>query len=138
MATSIQRIIIVLFIIDFLFVTVGLFINNHSDPTLEAVKYESSYEEWNKDFRDYYPETNPDTSNNVLETEVMDSKFGGMSVFRVLEGGINLPDESGCAGFECESTAGVWVYTGIGILILLINLLGAYEIFQIFYAKKYT
>ena len=137
MATSIQRLMIVIIMMDILFVIVGGFVYNHSDPKLEAIQYTDGYADWNKEFREIYPESNPDTSSVYLSQQVMDDKYGGQQVFKILSGGVEAP-EIEVSEADSGGTAGSWIYWAVGFVLLIINALGAFEIFQIFYSKKNT
>lgn len=137
MATSIQRIVVVLFMIDLLFVLTSAFVYNHSDPQQEIAEYVDSYNTWNQEFREIYPEANPDTNNLYLSQEIMDDKYGGSQIFKILSGGVQTP-ELQTSESDSGGVAGVWVFWGITLVIIIINALGAFEIFQIFYAKKNT
>lgn len=138
MATSIQRMVIIVLMIDIILAIVGGFVYNTGQEDLEFTNYVAGYQNWSKDFQEIYPSATPDAETVYLDKQFGDSKYGGKAVFNLFGGGIDTPEIDSCEGQSCSNSNIKWIYNIVAFVIAIINILLAYELFQIFYARKHT
>ena len=138
MATSIQRLIVIVLMVDIMLALIGGFIFSTGQEDLEYNNYIQSYENWSQDFRTIYPESNPDAETVYLDRQFGDAKYGGGAVFNLLGDGIGLPEIDSCEGQSCSNNNIKWIYSAVALVVAILNILLGFELFQIFYSKKNT
>lgn len=138
MATSIQRLVIIVLMVDLILALIGGFVYSTGQEDLEYTNYVQSYQNWSKDFQTIYPESTPDAETVYLDKQFGDAKYGGKAVFNIFGGGVDLPSIDSCEGQSCNNNNMKWIYNIVLFVVAILNILVGYELFQIFYAKKNT
>lgn len=140
MATSIQRLAIMVIILDLLLVMTGIFVYSTNDAILqtEAEQRIVNYQNWSYDLEEGFPNPTPDSQSIYLDRQFGDVKFGGRQVFNILKEGLEIRSTDECFGEDCSVEYKKWIITAIILFYTIINAVLGLEIFFIFYSKKYT
>lgn len=140
MATSLQRLIIMVLVLDLMLIMVGSFAystNQDYIQTQEETRVET-YTNWTNSFHTNINTETDDESRLQLNPTFGDAKSSGKSMWELFKNGISISNYGSCLGEDCTYNYVYWVVAGVGLFVVIVHLLLAMEVYFLIINKKYT
>ncbi len=139
MGTSVQRLLIMLVLLNFLLVTIAsvIYAVDSSTTLDEADTYLDSYDNWTYDMIEGFPNPTTDSGSVYIDKSYGDVALLQSGFWGILKGGLSMTYGSGCLGENCDIVYVNWLVNGIKWIIKLVNLLAILQILYIGYSKKH-
>ena len=141
-ATSLQRILILVIILDIFLIMVFNFsygnIANNDNVASDSI---SKYGNFSRDFSNRFDTETDDEDRLQLNPSHGDPKAGGRAIWEIFNEGIGsggLRDSDNCLGSDCGFTYIYWVIFGFWLFMGIIHTLLGLEIYFMFINRKYT
>lgn len=140
MATSLQRLIILVVFMDLLLITIMTYgsnvnedyVNNQIDSRI------SMYTNWTTEANNRMNTQTDDENRLQLNPYFGDAKASGKSIWELLSKGIDIRNFGSCLGEDCSFSYIYFVVAGIGIFLAVIHMLLFLEIYMLIINRKST
>jgi len=140
MANSVQRLIVMILLLNVILTLVGSFVYSVSDAHLlsEADTYLETYQNWTYDIETGFPNPTTDSGNVYIDKSYGDVTLGQKGFWEILKGGVSITYGGGCMGEDCSVSYVNWLVKGVQWILRIINILAILEVVYLVYSKKHT
>lgn len=140
MATNLQRLIIMVVLMDFMIGLVAIFAFSSSldYANTQAEEKIGMYENWTTQYNERVNTETDDEDRTILNPSFGDAKASGKGIWELMKKGVSIQDFGTCLGENCSYLYVYWIVFGVTTFIALIHLLLGLEIYFVIFNRKYT
>lgn len=136
--TSIQRIIVAIFLLDLTIALVIFFALTGEIDNEGTGQHISQYTNWSGTFSERINSETDDIDRLQLNPSFGDAKASGKSVWEIFKEGVDTEGLGDNLGEDTSLPYKYWMVTAVSIFLLIIHILAALEAYFVFINRKYT